>query len=258
MTITHMTIGANVDFDAYLKKNLGGGPAGKWPVNKLAKIGERVVILIPSMHGDLRAHGRVGGEPIRGNWGNSIRYFVPVVELQAIKPSIPISLVQQTFPDWSWTSYARSFTTVPIEIEHSFWELVNDPPAVAYDTAEPPARIETVVSRIIRDSRKANELKALYEFKCQICGVALQYGEEKFYAEVHHLRPLGSPHDGADSNTNMMVLCPNHHALFDLAVPQFLSPTTLEINGERIQLTQKHRLAKTNIDYYMKSVRPTR
>lgn len=39
-----------------------------------------------------------------------------------------------------------------------------------------------------------------------------------FYSEVHHIQPLGNEHNGIDSKSNMLVLCPNHHKMFDLGV----------------------------------------
>ena len=36
-----------------------------------------------------------------------------------------------------------------------------------------------------------------------------------FYAEAHHLKPLGGEHRGPDIEGNLICLCPNHHALFD-------------------------------------------
>lgn len=38
------------------------------------------------------------------------------------------------------------------------------------------------------------------------------------YAESHHIRPLGKKHQGIDHQSNMVVLCPNHHAMFDYGV----------------------------------------
>ena len=52
--------------------------------------------------------------------------------------------------------------------------------------------------------------------------------EDRGYAEVHHIRPLGSGHDGPDHPGNMLVLCPNHHAAFDL-MTMALNPDSLEV-----------------------------
>ncbi len=127
----------------------------------------------------------------------------------------------------------------------------------ACDLEEPPPRISTVVNRIIRDTPAANDLKRKYDFTCQVCMVPLAYGDGRFYVEVHHLRPLGRPHDGPDNHQNMLVLCPNCHALFDLAVPRFIDDQTIEINDNKSRLTfkQNHKLANENIAYYTQSIR---
>ena len=39
------------------------------------------------------------------------------------------------------------------------------------------------------------------------------------YSDVHHVWPIGDK--GDDDYDNMLVLCPNHHAMFDLALIQF-------------------------------------
>lgn len=254
MPETHVTIGANVDFDAFLAGNTDGGLAGQWPVKKSAQIGERVVILIPAMHGDLCAHGVVADKPELGTWGSSPRYFVQVNDLHVISPAVPIALIRQAFPEWGWANYARSYTTVPHEYIDQFWQLIDSPP-IAYDNEEPPERIDAVISRIVRDTATSTTLKSKYNFKCQVCGTTLKYGSGKKYIEVHHLRPLGRPHDGPDIESNMLVLCPNHHALFDLGAPHFVNNHTIAIGARTFKLTIKHNIAKSHIQYYTKHVR---
>jgi len=34
--------------------------------------------------------------------------------------------------------------------------------------------------------------------------------------EGHHIEPLGQPHNGPDIPANVIILYPNHHALFDV------------------------------------------
>ncbi|MCO5385385.1 MAG: HNH endonuclease [Desulfosporosinus sp.] len=57
-------------------------------------------------------------------------------------------------------------------------------------------------------------LKNLYEDKCQICGERIEISPGSFLSEVHHIKPLGV-HNGPDVVENAIVLCPNHHAMFD-------------------------------------------
>ena len=248
MVETHITVGAHQDFETYLKENLDGGPAGDWPVKKSAQVGDRVVIFI----GTLRAYGTVAGEPKSGEWrDDKNRYFVPVKKLKEIKPPISTEQLKEAFPDWGWPSYPRSYTSVPQEITQEFWNLINSP--IARDIEAPPERVKAVVSRIVRDTAKAKALKVKYDYKCQLCDVTLPYGNEQNYIEVHHLRPLGK-HDGPDTESNMLVLCPNHHALFDLAVPRFIDEQTVEVNGERFSLTLKHEIAREHKNYYRREV----
>jgi hypothetical protein len=120
------------------------------------------------------------------------------------------------------------------------------------DLPEPPARYEARVSRIIRDTPLARELKHLYGFACQVCGCnfRVEPAPNSFYIEVHHVRPLGGDHAGSDSQANMLVLCPNHHAMFDYGIPRFLSLRSIEIAGVVHDLTTKHDLSPDSIEYH--------
>jgi hypothetical protein len=122
----------------------------------------------------------------------------------------------------------------------------------AIDLPEPPVRCEAQVSRIIRDTPLARELKHLYGFACQVCGCdfRIEPVPNSFYIEVHHIRPLGGDHAGSDSHANMLVLCPNHHAMFDYSIPRFLSPHRIEIAGVAHDLTIKHELSHDSIEYH--------
>jgi len=79
-----------------------------------------------------------------------------------------------------------------------------------------PERRETIVQRIIRDTESARVLKLRHRNQCQICGVAILLWGGLTYAEAHHIKPLGHPHNGPDTPSNMIILCPNHHAQCDL------------------------------------------
>ncbi len=77
-----------------------------------------------------------------------------------------------------------------------------------------PRRQEVRVSRIVRDSARSRKIKALYDHRCQVCGTRLECPAGP-YSEAAHIRPLGAPHDGPDTEDNILCLCPNHHVLFD-------------------------------------------
>lgn len=145
-----------------------------------------------------------------------------------------------------------SGTLMPPEIAgalHALWKEVDTSP-VGDENEVPAERVQSAISRIQRDTVATKALKSKYNYKCQICGIELPCGFEKRYIEVHHLKPLGHPHDGPDLESNMLVLCPNHHSLFDLGVPRFINATSLEINGENYKLTLKHRINEVHIAYY--------
>ncbi len=157
--------------------------------------------------------------------------------------------------DFRFTDLSRRGTIV--KVRHGVWQLaapkllpVKEFVSAPSDLAELPPRFESRVSRVIRDTRTAQELKSLYEFRCQVCGFRLEPSPGTFYIEVHHVRPLGGGHDGLDTSNNMLVLCPNHHAMFDFGIPRFLSPNDIEMAGTRYPLTTKHHLAPDVITYH--------
>ncbi|WP_131537575.1 HNH endonuclease [Pedobacter nototheniae] len=87
---------------------------------------------------------------------------------------------------------------------------------------EMEARAERVVWKLRsvelrnRDQRKVQHLKAIYGYRCQLCGIRIPLGEESHYIEVHHIKPLGKKHMGPDALDNMICVCPNDHVLLDL------------------------------------------
>jgi hypothetical protein len=112
----------------------------------------------------------------------------------------------------------------------------------ATDVTPPPPRTESVIRRIIRDTAMVRKLKLLYDHKCQLCGTRLAQPDGKGYSEGHHLRPLGRPHDGPDLPSNVLILCPNCHALCDLGVTP-LSRTAVNVQ-------QGHDIAEEYLEYH--------
>lgn len=81
-----------------------------------------------------------------------------------------------------------------------------------------PSRRQTLVDQIQRDTQAVKDLKALYGFRCQVCGIRLRVSRDTFYAIGAHIQPLGQPHNGPDVRGNILILCPNHHAEMDAGV----------------------------------------
>ncbi|WP_396022974.1 MULTISPECIES: HNH endonuclease [Bacillus cereus group] len=70
----------------------------------------------------------------------------------------------------------------------------------------------------------------------------LQLLTNSYYSEAHHIKPLGSPHNGRDIRENIIVLCPNHHALCDYgAIP---------LNQDILKNVKGHELSQEFIDYH--------
>ncbi len=69
------------------------------------------------------------------------------------------------------------------------------PPSLAI---EPPPRVKTTVTRVVRDSAIALWVKQIHEYRCQVCGERIDLPDGRHYAEAHHIKPLGGAHEGPD------------------------------------------------------------
>ncbi|BDG36477.1 HNH endonuclease [Saccharococcus caldoxylosilyticus] len=116
-----------------------------------------------------------------------------------------------------------------------------------------PQRIKREVKIIKRKQDIVTDLKELYDNTCQICGLKLEIGHRKYYSEVHHIQPLGL-HKGPDITENMVVVCPNHHKMFDKgAITIDLSKKiTIHANGYWLEtpLILKHYINPKYVDYH--------
>lgn len=83
------------------------------------------------------------------------------------------------------------------------------------DQAEPQEveRAVSLVERFIRDSALTRQIKAIYDYKCQVCGERLIQSDGSPYAEGAHIKPLAE--GGSDTLGNLLCLCPNDHVRFD-------------------------------------------
>ncbi|HOJ12341.1 MAG TPA: HNH endonuclease [Clostridiales bacterium] len=123
---------------------------------------------------------------------------------------------------------------------------------------EPEKKLRTFIATN-RNLTIVKYLKNLYENKCQICAESIEISNNQFLCEVHHIIPLGI-HNGADVLENMIVLCPNHHAMFDRgAITIDLDKKIVihfnksdPLNNKPIEL--KHEINKSYIDYHNKNI----
>lgn len=151
---------------------------------------------------------------------------------------------------------------------HKFWseaQLTHLTEETAVDEEptdlKPPQRTETEVSRIIRNTSLVKDLKHRYSHTCQVCGDRRKQGPDNPYAEAHHIKPLGDPHHGPDDESNVVVLCPNHHADFDYGVIA-VDPDDLTIShqyddrvdGAKLNVRSDHDLAATLLSYHNENI----
>jgi putative restriction endonuclease len=114
-------------------------------------------------------------------------------------------------------------------------------------------RKKGTVLRIVRDTKIAHDIKKLYNYECQVCGITLITKSGR-YAEGAHIKPLGIPHDGDDNSDNLICLCPNHHVLFDKGSFSILDNFELIGNMKgSLKVSPKHKIDKSNLEYHRKS-----
>lgn len=114
---------------------------------------------------------------------------------------------------------------------------------------KPPKRVDTQISRIIRNTQVAKNVKERYNHQCQICGGVRWRNQDQPYAEAHHIHPLGANPPGLDIEENVIVLCPNHHADFDYGMVR-IDPETFQIehiydsqiSGRKLDVKDEHQI----------------
>lgn len=109
---------------------------------------------------------------------------------------------------------------------------------------------ESVVLRIVRDTKIAREVKKLYNYQCQICNETIITKAGR-YAEGAHLRPIGKPHNGDDNLNNLICLCPNHHVMLDKGL--FSISDNFNLLGDlagKLILKENHKLNLLNLAYH--------
>jgi HNH endonuclease len=107
----------------------------------------------------------------------------------------------------------------PVTLRHSATPSTESPGvSPATSVPQPPPRKTVTLERVVRDTEVARRVKALHGYRCQVCGSTIELPNGGCYAEAHHIKPLGEPHGGYDVESNVMCVCPNHHAELDLAL----------------------------------------
>ena len=120
---------------------------------------------------------------------------------------------------------------------------------LAGEPAKATIRKEVTTLRIVRDTKKSRELKALYQYRCQICDIQIK-GPGGYYAEAAHIQPLGQPHNGPDTFENLLCLCPNHHTMFDLGVFTINDDLTLKGISGQLTVMAVHKVGLNFLKYH--------
>lgn len=120
-----------------------------------------------------------------------------------------------------------------------------------------PDRIPFNGNRIKRNVQLSETIKEIYNYKCQVCNIFLKVptSDEKGIANGSHIKALGYPHNGPDVLSNLLCLCPNHHAQFD-NYSFYINPDNFEIigldgyKGKLIISNQKHKIKVEYFEYH--------
>lgn len=103
-------------------------------------------------------------------------------------------------------------------------------------------RVEQKVYRVLRDTEIARTIKKIHNNRCQICGHSISLPDGTYYSEAHHIMPLGRPHNGPDVPSNILCLCPNHHAVLDYGAAR--------IDIRELTMDTNHSIDIKFIDYH--------
>jgi 5-methylcytosine-specific restriction endonuclease McrA len=107
-------------------------------------------------------------------------------------------------------------------------------------------RRKVTTSRVVRDTSLARDVKEHHNHECQLCGNTLHLSGDERYAEAHHVKPLGSPHDGPDVIKNILCLCPNCHVRLDYG--------TRELSRSDLRETDRHRIDDKYIQHHNQKI----
>ncbi len=110
---------------------------------------------------------------------------------------------------------------------------------------EETVRVKKELHLILRKQSLVDKIKKSYNNTCQICGIKINISKKKAYSEVHHIIPLGKPHNGKDSLDNLICVCPNHHIQLDYF--------SIIIDIDSLKLV-KHKISEASVTYHNERV----
>lgn len=150
---------------------------------------------------------------------------------------------------------------------HGSYLLDLDSPDVEFqqDTTDflskgPTPRVKRTQYVRLRNTLLASSVKERYSFRCQVCHSTVQLADRN-YAESHHIRPLGHPHNGSDIESNILVACPNHHVMLDRGALS-IEPDSLLVSHLREAFSPRqlfvepwHDIDRQALAYYQQFIR---
>ena len=119
-------------------------------------------------------------------------------------------------------------------------------PSDFHESSDETSRKSTIVYRIVRDTTLSLQIKSLYKYKCQLCDLIIESSSGERYAEAHHIKPLGQPHNGPDKSDNVVCVCPNCHAKLDYGI--------IRLEKSKIMLHERHEINQQYLDYHNESI----
>lgn len=170
------------------------------------------------------------------------------------------------FPTFIQSAFNRFTSKANNETYYAFdfFNLASSTKPEKTDETVDEAEIATTISILekrLRNSTKVKKIKKIYDDNCQICNGSLTLLDNFKYSEVHHIQPMGKEHSGPDEHYNMLVLCPNHHKLFDIgviAIDPINLNSLLHIDENNALHTStivfKHNLSKTCVRYHYENI----
>lgn len=162
--------------------------------------------------------------PDRPEWQHAVRRA-----LQRLKIHAPEYINKGEYSKWVFVNSGVNQNGLPLVIDN-----------------DKSRRVKTVINRITRDTRLSSSLKVLYENKCQICQYAIPIPDDKNYSESHHIKPLGTPHEGPDSLSNILIVCPNHHTMLDYG--------SIKINIQDLYVIPEHEISLEYVEYHNREI----
>jgi hypothetical protein len=170
-------------------------------------------------------------------------------------------IVQKTgFAQFSDTFYDNSREPISMYVNNTIVEVDEENENTSdVSGEETPDKRDVSITVTDRSQSIVSNLKQKYNDTCQICHKRLEVGKNGFMSEVHHIKPLGK-HFGSDTEDNMIVLCPNHHTMFDRGIItiDLDKKIVIHVNPKnaihRKKILVEHKINSDNVHYHYMNI----